>query len=97
MTPAPVSLRFRAVAMEFAAYLDAHTVEMQILTDTGQNIAIVCPRDSFFTIQKQIAEMREACPEIATWSEEYRNRLRKITAPRVQPPSLAGPSTNTQE
>ena len=97
MTPAPVSLRFRAVAMEFAAYLDAHTVEMHILTDTGQNIAIVCPRDSIFTVQKQIAEMREACPEIATWSEEYRIRLGKVAPPGVQPPSLAKASTDAQE
>ena len=97
MTPAPVSLRFRAVSMEFSAYFDAHTVEMRILSDTGQNIVIVCPRNSIFTVQKQIAEMREACPEIATWSEEYRIRLRRGAAPGVQPPSLAGPSTNPQE
>ena len=97
MTPAPVRLRFRAVSMEFAAYLDAHTVEMNILTDTGQSIAIVCPRDSVFAIQKHIAEMREACPEIATWSEEYRIRLGKVAPPGVQPPSLAKASTGTQE
>jgi len=97
MTPAPVSLRFRAVSMKFAAYLDAHTVEMHILTDTRQSIAIVCPRDSIFTIQKHIEEMRDACPEIATWSEEYRIRLGKVSAPGLQPPSLATASTNTQE
>jgi hypothetical protein len=58
--------------MEFAAYLDAHTVEMRILTETGQSIAIVCPRDSIFAIQKHIGQMRDECPEIATWSEDYR-------------------------
>ena len=53
MTPAPVRLCFRAVSMEFAAYLDTHTVEMHILTDSGQSIAVVCPRDSIFAIQRR--------------------------------------------
>jgi hypothetical protein len=72
MTLAPASHRFRAVSMELAAYLDAHTVEMHILTDTGQSVTVVCPRDSIFAIQKHIGQMRDACPEIATWSEDYR-------------------------
>jgi len=96
MTQMLVSFRFRAVSMEFAAYLDAHTVEMHILTDTGQSIAIVCPRDSIFAVQKHIGEMRDACPEIATWSRDHRVPLGKAAAP-VGPPSLARASTNTQE
>ncbi len=96
MTQVPASLRFCAVSMEFAAYLDAHTVEMHIVTDTGQSIAVVCPRDSIFAIQKHIAEMRDACPEIATWSGDHRVPSGKAPAP-VEPSNLARPSTNTRE
>jgi hypothetical protein len=81
MTPPPASLRFRAVSMEFAAYLDAHAVEMHIRTDTGQSIAIVCPRDSIFAIQKHIGQICNACPEIATWSEDDRSRPSKPAGP----------------
>jgi hypothetical protein len=86
MTRVPLNLRFRAVSMELAAYLDAHTVEMHILTDTGQSIAVVCPRDSIFVIQKHIGEMRAACPEIATWREDDRSKLSKTTDLRVFEP-----------
>lgn len=65
-TQAPV--QYRAVTMELAADLDACNVEMRILTDTGKTIAIVCPRDSIFAVQKHIEQMGKACPEIATWS-----------------------------
>ena len=90
MMSVPVRLCFRAVSMEFAAYLDAHTVEMHILTDTGQSIAVVCPRDSIFAIQKHIEEMRAACPEIATWNGDDR-------AGEKQPPRHAEASTNAEE
>lgn len=69
MTFTPAAVRYRAVSMEFAANLDAHNVEMRILTDTGQVIAIVCPRDSIFAVRKHIEQIAKACPEIATWSD----------------------------
>ena len=77
----PTSLRVRAVSMEFAAYLDARTVEMHILTDTGQSIAVICPRDSIFAIQEHIGQMRAACPEIATWSNDYSSQPRNHARP----------------
>jgi hypothetical protein len=61
--------RYRAVSMEFAADLDAHNVEMRILTSTGKTIVIVCPRDSIFTVQQHIEKIGRACPQIATWSD----------------------------
>jgi hypothetical protein len=72
--------RHRAISMELAAYLDAHTVEMHIVTDTGKTISIVCPRDSIFAIQKHIEQMGKACPEIATWSDQYRDKLNSVEA-----------------
>ncbi len=72
MTYSPLTTRYRAVSMELAAYLDAHTVEMRILTDTGATIAIVCPRDSIFAVQRHIEQIGKACPEIATWSDQCR-------------------------
>jgi len=53
--------------MELAAYLDQRYVEMHIGTDTGQNIAVVCERDSIFAIQRHIEQMGRECPEILTW------------------------------
>jgi hypothetical protein len=70
------SVRYRAVAMEFAADLDARSVEMLVRTDTGKTIAVVCPRDSIFAVQKHIEQMGRACPEIATWSDDYRAKLK---------------------
>jgi hypothetical protein len=64
------NIRYRAVAMEFAADLDAHSVEMHVRTDTGKTIAVVCPRNSIFAVQKHIEQMGQACPEIAGWSDE---------------------------
>lgn len=81
MTFPPPPVRYRAVSMEFAAYLDARNVEMKIVTDTGAAIAIVCPRDSIFAIQKHIEQMALACPEIATWSEQYSADLKQLDDP----------------
>ena len=67
--------RYRAVSMELVANLDARNVEMRILTDAGKTIAVVCPRNSIFAVQKHIEQISKACPEIATWSEEYRDQL----------------------
>ena len=74
------SVRYRAVSMEFAADLDARNVEMHVRTDTGKTIAVVCPRDSIFAVQKHIEQMGQACPEIASWSDENRARLRRVEA-----------------
>lgn len=77
----PATIRYRAVSMELAADLDARNVEMHILTDTGKTIAIVCPRDSIFAIQKHIEQIAKACPEIATWSDQYRADLKRLEDP----------------
>jgi len=67
--------------MELAAYFDTRNVEMHILTDTGETIAIVCARDSIFAIQKHIEQMTEACPQIATWSDDHRAKPSRAHAP----------------
>jgi hypothetical protein len=59
--------RYRAVSMELAAYLDEHCVEMHILSDTGESIAVACPSDSIFAVQRHIGLLGHQCPEIATW------------------------------
>jgi hypothetical protein len=61
-------LRHRAIAMEFAAFLDEHCVEMRILTDAGEAITIACPSGSILEIQRQIDRLGSQCPEIATWN-----------------------------
>jgi hypothetical protein len=70
MTNTKASPRYHAVSMELAAYLDGHYVEMHIVTDTGEAVAVVCPRDSIFVVQRQIARIGHDCPEIATWSHD---------------------------
>ena len=67
MRASPPQIRYRAVSMELAAYLDGHYVEMHILADTGQSIAVACDKDSIFAIQRHIEQMGRACPEISTW------------------------------
>ena len=67
MASFPERIRYRAVAMELAAYLDARYVEMHIITDTGALLAVVCDRDSIFAVQRHIEQMGRECPEIATW------------------------------
>jgi hypothetical protein len=62
-----VPIRYRAVAMELAAYPDDKNVEMHILTNTGRSITIVCDHDSIFSIQRHIEQIGRACPEILTW------------------------------
>ena len=70
MKPPTKPIRYLATAMELAAYLDGRYVEMHIRTDTGQNIAVVCARDSIFAIQRHIEQMGRECPEISTWQTE---------------------------
>jgi len=64
---AAAPVRYHAVAMELAAYLDEQYVEMHILTDTGRAIAIVCDKNSIFSLQRHIEQIGLACPEISAW------------------------------
>jgi len=73
MLKTKTSPRYRAVSMELAAYLDDRYVEMHIVTDTGEALAVVCPRDSIFAIQRHIERIRQDCPEIASWSHDPRD------------------------
>jgi hypothetical protein len=67
MQPLHAPARYHAVSMELAAYLDERCVEMHILTGTGETIAVTCPSDSIFAVQRHIEELGHQCPEIATW------------------------------
>lgn len=60
-------MRYRAVAMDFAAYLDEQYVELRIRTGTGKTVIVVCDKDSIFSVQRHIEQMARACPEISTW------------------------------
>jgi hypothetical protein len=62
--------RYRAVSMQLAAYLDGRYVELRILTDDGEAIAVACPRDSIFALQQHIEQIGRQCPEIAAWSQD---------------------------
>src|ERR1700680_2541934 len=77
MNPPTKPLRYLATSMELAAYLDGRYVEMHIRTDTGQNIAVVCARDSIFAIQRHIEQMGRECPEISTWQTEMKDDSRR--------------------
>jgi len=59
--------RYRAVSMEFAAHLDEQFVEMHIVTECGETIAVACPSNSILAIQRHIQQLTHQCPEIATW------------------------------
>jgi len=72
--------RYRAIAMELAAYLDERTVEMHILTDTGVIVTVACPQDSIFAIQRHIEQIGRDCPEIASWSRNSRADLEPSAA-----------------
>jgi len=67
-TDTPSAIRYRAAAMDLAAFLDEQYVEMRIVTDTGATVTIVCDKDSIFSIQRHIEKMGRACPEISTWT-----------------------------
>jgi hypothetical protein len=62
------SAHYHAVSMEIAAYLDGQYVEMRIATESGETIAVVCPRDSIFAVQRHIEQIGHDCPEIASWA-----------------------------
>lgn len=61
-------IRYRAVSMGLAAYLDGRYVEMHILTDTGKSIVVACDRNSIFAVQRHIEQMGRECPEISSWA-----------------------------
>ena len=67
MSAASATIRYRAISMGLAAYLDGHYVEMHIVTDAGERITVVCDKDSIFAIQRHIEQIGRDCPEIATW------------------------------
>jgi len=67
MGVSPKPLRCHAVAMDFAAYLDEHYVELRVRTATGKTIIVVCDKDSIFSIQRHIEQLGRACPEISSW------------------------------
>jgi hypothetical protein len=60
-------IRYQAVEIQLAADLDAHCVEMRIVSDTGDVVAVACPSDSIFAVQRHIEQLGKLCPEIATW------------------------------
>jgi hypothetical protein len=70
MTIPRAQTRYHAATMELVAYLDEHRVEMHIVTETGQTIAVACAKDSIFRVQRSIEQMGRECPEIATWGGE---------------------------
>jgi len=61
------SVRYRAFSMEFTAHLDDQYVEMNISTDKGHPITVVCDKSSILSMQNHIRQMVHACPEISTW------------------------------
>jgi len=67
MSTTPAAIRYRAVSMELAAYLDGEYVEMHIVTDAGERVTVVCDKDSIFAIQRHIEQIGQDCPEISTW------------------------------
>jgi len=84
-------IRYCAVSMELAAYLDGHYVEMHILTDTGKTISIVCESNSIFAVQSHIEEMARDCPEIATWKPAKSIRPLDENIGRSDEPAAAEP------
>ncbi|MBF0166839.1 MAG: hypothetical protein HQL45_04335 [Alphaproteobacteria bacterium] len=69
MSVSPAPTRYRAASMELAAYLDGKYVEMHIMTDDGEQLIIVCDKDSIFDIQRHIEQIGRDCPEILTWKK----------------------------
>ena len=93
MKPTTKQIRYHATSMELAAYLDGRYVEMHIRTDTGQNIAVVCARDSNFAIQRHIEQLGRECPEISTWraGKQRRHEAAVSEGWPVQPQSIRPP------
>jgi hypothetical protein len=49
MTIPHAQTRYHAATMELVAYLDEQRVEMHIVTETGETVAVACARDSKFS------------------------------------------------
>ena len=60
-------IRIRAIAMQLIADLDGRYVELHVVTDRGQTLAIACDNNSIFAIKQHIEQLSEECPEIASW------------------------------
>lgn len=82
MNMAPSHIRYCALSMRLAAYLDGRYVEMHILTDTGKIVSIVCEKDSIFTVQRSIEKIGQDCPEIATWKPAANIKTLRGNTPR---------------
>ena len=67
MNAPPTPIRYHAVSMELAAFLDGRYVEMRVLTDSGETVTIACDKNSIFAIQRHIQQLGRECPEISTW------------------------------
>ena len=67
MNASSAQIRFRAVAMQLVADLDGRYVEMHVITETGDAVAIACEKDSIFAVQRHIEQMGRECPEISSW------------------------------
>jgi hypothetical protein len=67
MNALPTPIRYQAVSMQLAAYLDGRYVEMQLLTDAGEAVAIACDKNSILAIGRHIRQLGRECPEISTW------------------------------
>jgi len=60
--------RLRAVAMQLAVYPEGRYVELHIVSDDGEAIAVACPGDSIFALRQHIEQIGRQCPEIAGWA-----------------------------
>ena len=69
MTVPHAQICYRAATMRLVAYLDEYRVEMHIVTEAGETIAVVCAKDSIFKVRRSIEQMAQECPEISTWGE----------------------------
>jgi hypothetical protein len=53
--------------MQLVADLDGRYVEMHVVTDAGDAVAIACEKDSISAVQRHIEQMGRECPEISSW------------------------------
>lgn len=68
MTMPFACLRYRAFSMKFTAHLDDQYVEMNIVTDNGHPITVICDKNSILSVQNHINQMVRACPAISKWN-----------------------------
>ena len=60
---------YRAATMDFVVYTEEQRVEMHILTDKGETVAVTCAKELIFRVQRLIERMGRECPEIALWND----------------------------